>query len=213
MWETIQKMPVWGVIGAILSAITVVLGFLNIGFGKKEVVKNLFNWIVDQFRFHYRLRKSIELLQMQVKEIHHQTHNNGGSSMKDQMDRLAAMMLEMQIRQRQQTKLEPKYMSFDMMPDGRVADISETFLLVFGYAESEIEGFGWENAVHPDDVQKARDGWARAAKYCERFSMVQRIRHSNGTYYDCKVEGDPIPGAKQCVIKFVGTIQLIPKNN
>lgn len=241
MWETIQKMPVWGVIGAIISALTIVLGFLNIGFGQKEVVKRTFlfigRYILAGFTLPTRLDKiekkldsrdvlleelKAQMIEMdgKVKVIHYHTQDNGGGSttdkrkreiaeVKSELGQVTSVLMEMQIMLTLLTKSDKNIMQFVMLPDGRMEEISETFLLVFGYAESEVEGFGWENTVHPEDLQRVKAGWERAAKYCEAFVMVHRVQHSNGAYYTCKVEARPVADAEKCAKKFIGVFHLI----
>ena len=59
---------------------------------------------------------------------------------------------------------------------GAVSELSETWAAFTGQSAGEIEGWGWADAVHPDDRDRVVAGWraraARRAPYVAEFRVV-----------------------------------------
>lgn len=51
-----------------------------------------------------------------------------------------------------------------------------------GQTESEVQGYGWSNAVHPDDAQATIDAWRIAVETRTTFRFEHRVRGRDGTY-------------------------------
>jgi PAS domain S-box-containing protein len=52
---------------------------------------------------------------------------------------------------------------------------------VSGGTPEELRGYGWERFIHPDDKQRAIEGWQKAMASCETYTMEQcRFLHPDG---------------------------------
>jgi PAS domain S-box-containing protein len=51
-----------------------------------------------------------------------------------------------------------------------------------GQTEAECQGFGWAQAVHPDDAQPSVDAWLAAVNARGLFDYEHRVRRADGVY-------------------------------
>lgn len=78
-------------------------------------------------------------------------------------------------------------------PDGSALWFNDQWYAYTGQSSSEAEGFGWLDAVHPDDRQATRSEWAAAIRDVnDGFRREHRLRRSDGTYRWFLVRADPI---------------------
>ncbi len=50
---------------------------------------------------------------------------------------------------------------------------------------------GWMQAVHPDDLDRARAMWALAPAHLDAYDLELRVRRADGTY--CMLRGTAVP--------------------
>jgi PAS domain S-box-containing protein len=72
-------------------------------------------------------------------------------------------------------------MLFKIAPDGKCFFINEAFLKHFGWHESDVLDFGFEDLVHDDDRPEIRLKWQKAIDTQANFKDTQVIR-------DCHVQ-------------------------
>jgi PAS domain S-box-containing protein len=73
-----------------------------------------------------------------------------------------------------------------------------------GQSEVEYLGWGWLNAVHPDDRIRTRQLWSEALATCRIYDAEYRLRRHDGEYRHTIVRGVPIVGADGQVREWVG---------
>jgi PAS domain S-box-containing protein len=73
-----------------------------------------------------------------------------------------------------------------------------------GQSEVEYLGWGWLNAVHPDDRIRTRQLWSEALATCRIYEAEYRLRRHDGEYRHTIVRGVPIVGADGQVREWVG---------
>jgi PAS domain S-box-containing protein len=64
-------------------------------------------------------------------------------------------------------------------PEGRALDVSQRWLEITGMTDHEWKGFGWLDALHPDDVQPTRDAMRNAFESGNPIDIVYRVRRSD----------------------------------
>ncbi|QHG18881.1 ATP-binding protein [Nostoc sp. ATCC 53789] len=60
--------------------------------------------------------------------------------------------------------------------------LSKSWYDFTGQGEETSLGFGWLNAVHPEDYNEARNIFLEASKSCEAFRMEYRLQRKDGEY-------------------------------
>jgi len=68
------------------------------------------------------------------------------------------------------------------LPDGRCDYLSRQWVEYTGVPEVEQLGFGWSEAVHPDDRPHLLERWTRAVSESGPFDVEFRIRGGSGEY-------------------------------
>lgn len=74
-----------------------------------------------------------------------------------------------------------------------------------GQTPDEYEGYGWANAIHPDDAPATVEAWNRAVSEREMFVFEHRVRRHDGVYRTFSVRAVPLVNSDDTVREWVGT--------
>ena len=102
----------------------------------------------------------------------------------DRTDALSRAMAELRVSEQQFrliTDLSPVHL-FRAGPDGDAAYLSPGFLLMTGLRREQAMGFGWIDAVHPDDRERLMTSWQEALHSQVIFQAEFRFRVATGEY-------------------------------
>ncbi|MDQ3205273.1 MAG: PAS domain-containing protein [Pseudomonadota bacterium] len=73
-----------------------------------------------------------------------------------------------------------------------------------GQSREEYEGYGWSNAVHPDDARPTVEAWAQAVAERRTFVFEHRVRRRDGQWRFCSVRAVPLLNADSAIREWVG---------
>ena len=133
-----------------------------------------------------------------------------------ELEQLNAGLLQ-QIREREQAEAalrhsEQRYHSlvettsqiiWTTSPEGLVEDMP-TWCDFTGQNMKEVMGFGWLDAVHPDDREKASQAWLDAVRRKAFYLVEYRIRRHDGEYRRFLSRGIPVVEGGN-ILEWVGT--------
>jgi PAS domain S-box-containing protein len=91
-------------------------------------------------------------------------------------------------------------------PDGSCSFISHGWCEFTGQAESEALGFGWLEAVHPDDRPLAAERFAGANRQKMPFDIEYRLRRADGMFRWAIDTGRPRFGHDGEFLGFIGSV-------
>ncbi|MEG4502631.1 PAS domain S-box protein [Microcoleus sp. F6_B4] len=74
-----------------------------------------------------------------------------------------------------------------------------------GQTEAEVVGFGWLDAIHPDDRQRTAQVWMEAAQTKCLYDTEYRMRAADGDYRYFQIRGVPIQNEDGSIREWVGT--------
>jgi len=74
-----------------------------------------------------------------------------------------------------------------------------------GQTEEEIQGLGWLDAIHPEDLAEAARAWKEAVSQGSDFETEYRLRSAQGTYRHFFCRGVPIRNTDRSVREWIGT--------
>ncbi|MEG3177461.1 PAS domain-containing protein [Sphingomonas sp. RB3P16] len=77
-------------------------------------------------------------------------------------------------------------------PDGRMIGEQPGWAALTGQSIAEYQGFGWADAVHPDDAAPTTQAWLRAVATKSMFVFEHRVRHHSGTWRTFAIRGLPL---------------------
>jgi PAS domain S-box-containing protein len=75
-----------------------------------------------------------------------------------------------------------------------------------GQTEEEVKGWGWLDAIHPEDRQLTESIWNQALAGKNIYKVEHRVRVANGSYRFFAVRAIPVLDANEQIIEWVGTV-------
>jgi len=89
--------------------------------------------------------------------------------------------------------------------DGSVDFLGEHLYTYTGFTHQQGIEWGWQNALHPDDVAACTERWEHSIRTGEALEIEYRIRRSDGVYRWFLVRANPLRDSRGKIIKWVGT--------
>ncbi|MDX1531194.1 MAG: PAS domain-containing protein, partial [Rhodothermales bacterium] len=75
--------------------------------------------------------------------------------------------------------------------DAAAVELSDTWGAFTGQAPEEIDGWGWTDALHPQDRERIREEWAARSQKLVPFVAEYRVRRHDGVYHRFSVRAVP----------------------
>jgi PAS domain S-box-containing protein len=91
-------------------------------------------------------------------------------------------------------------------PDGTVNFVSQSWLDYSGFTREQAMGWGWANAMHPDDVDRTLANWRAALASGEPLEQEGRFRNAEGIYRWFLNRNIPLRDEGGNVIKWYGIL-------
>lgn len=89
--------------------------------------------------------------------------------------------------------------------DGAVVEDLPTWRAFTGQSEKQVKGWGWAEAVHPDDRERAAQAWREAVARKGAYEVEYRMLRHDGIYRDFFTRGLPVLDTSGSVREWVGT--------
>jgi PAS domain S-box-containing protein len=89
-------------------------------------------------------------------------------------------------------------------PEGRMEGEQTGWSALTGQTREEYEGFGWAEAVHPDDAAATVEAWNEAVAERRMFLFDHRVKRHDGKYRTFSIRGVPILEDDGSVREWVG---------
>jgi len=140
-----------------------------------------------------------------LEKIKHQLMPNGGSSMRDAIDRIEARMIIAEQRQKLLTMDSP-FAVFETDANGNCIHVNRTYCRWTGRTTEELEGKGWLNALHPDHRQLVFSEWTTAVTQLREFSMDYKLQAVDGARFDVHCSAFPMFDTKCGLAGWMGII-------
>ncbi len=88
--------------------------------------------------------------------------------------------------------------------EGKMVGIQEPWSMLTGQSYESYQGYGWADAVHPDDAQPTIDAWVDALANKKTFIFEHRVRLASGEYGIFSVRAIPIFDERGHIKEWVG---------
>ncbi|QLE58654.1 PAS domain S-box protein [Nostoc sp. TCL26-01] len=88
--------------------------------------------------------------------------------------------------------------------DGLVVEDMPSWRALTGQSETDIQGWGWLEAIHPEDRERTAQMWTQAVETKSIYQMEHRIRVADGIYRFFSVRGVPILDDNKHIQEWVG---------
>lgn len=93
---------------------------------------------------------------------------------------------------------------FTTARDGAATYVSPGFSALTGLPPERVVGFGWAEALHPDDRGPVMTAWQEAIKSTATFQSDFRFREASGAYRWFKIHVVPVRDEQGEVVRWVG---------
>ncbi|HEY4905457.1 MAG TPA: diguanylate cyclase [Candidatus Sulfotelmatobacter sp.] len=90
-------------------------------------------------------------------------------------------------------------------PDGADDYFNQKCFDYTGMTLDQMQGSGWKEIVHPDDLDEVFSKWRNALRTGEPYDVEYRLRGKDGNYRWFLCRANPIRNAKQEVVKWFGS--------
>lgn len=87
---------------------------------------------------------------------------------------------------------------------GRATEDSPAWREFTGQSEAEHQGFGWMDAIHPEDREPSLAAWEQAIAQRTPYRAEYRLRRQDGVYVPFSVRGTPVFDPDGTVREWVG---------
>lgn len=89
-------------------------------------------------------------------------------------------------------------------PDGQVVEDLPSWRNFTGQTESEIKGWGWIDAIHPEDRERVLSAWSKSLALHGPYDTWYRLRWRDGGYRPVNGRGVPVLEEDGTVREWVG---------
>ena len=87
---------------------------------------------------------------------------------------------------------------------GRMVGEQPGWAAITGQSRAEYEGYGWADAVHPDDAQASVEAWNAAVAERRTFVFEHRVRSRDGSWRTYAIRAVPILDEEGAIVEWVG---------
>ena len=204
---------------ALISVATLALASL-LGFGLARTITTPLHVLRDGVVSFGRGEHDVRMPAMARDEIGVLAHefNNMAASLAEKDARLReyATGLEFKVEERTAAikEREERYRTYIEVTgqlgwttnaNGEVEEEMSSWRKYTGQDESEVKGWGWSKALHPDDLERATQAWNSAVAARTNYEVEYRIRRYDGVYRHFLARGVPVLNGHGEILEWVGT--------
>lgn len=120
------------------------------------------------------------------------------------LEAVASQVMRLSSSYRVSQDSDPRRATFECHADGRTEVVNKTYLRWTGLQEREVVGFGWLNAVAPEDQQRVRAEWHLAVSESRTCSMRFRMIDADGGTFLVESTATPIPEGQAPPDRWIG---------
>ncbi|TNC13776.1 PAS domain S-box protein [Methylobacterium terricola] len=88
--------------------------------------------------------------------------------------------------------------------DGRMTNDQPAWAALTGQSPEQYSGFGWADAVHPDDRAASVESWNEAVTGRRRYTHEHRVRRHDGVFRTFAIQAVPVLEADGAIREWVG---------
>jgi PAS domain S-box-containing protein len=93
--------------------------------------------------------------------------------------------------------------------EGRALDVSQRWLDITGMSDEQWRGFGWMEALHPDDLQPTLDAMDVSFKTGRLIDLEYRVRRPGQDWIRLRARGAPRRGDDGNILCWYGCLEIL----
>lgn len=186
-------------------------------FGKKYIGTWFWNGVKRVIMMPATILKMIEDMRRELATIKHEVTYNGGkyklrdavADLKVTCDTMAVMLRDVNLSLKVSDEID-NMMKFRTDASGYLLSPNRAYLDYFGFKETDVRGFNWENCIHRKYLQEVQVKWKRATQTKSDFIDTYIIIDSEGKEHRCLVRAIAMMSNDE-LHGYYGTIEPIEK--
>jgi PAS domain S-box-containing protein len=95
-------------------------------------------------------------------------------------------------------------LAWSASPDGSALSVNRRWLDYTGFTAEAATGWGWQVAIHPDDLPEMLEAYRNALVTGQPFDVEGRLRRADGEYRRFLFRGNPVLDESGKVLKWYG---------
>lgn len=164
--------------------------------------------MIEIIKTRYAALEAIPSIQNDLKLIREQLVPNGGSSLRDSIDRLESNSVVMgQIHGVLLTTNNVALVRMDS--SGHVIEVSDPLCRLLGRSREELLGNNWISAVNEEDREEVSAEWSNAMEADRNFESRFYFDLNDGTKIKVYMKVQPTPAIRGKHQGFMGTISRV----
>jgi PAS domain S-box-containing protein len=96
-------------------------------------------------------------------------------------------------------------LAWSALPDGTVEFFNQRWLDYTGLTQVQAHGWGWAEAIHPDDIDRMTEYWRAIVASRGSGEIEARLRRFNGDFRWFLFRADPMRDESGAIVKWYGT--------
>ena len=96
-------------------------------------------------------------------------------------------------------------MAWSAQADGSAEFVNQRWLDYTGLSAEQAQGWGWAQAVHPDDLGQLKDYWLSTIATGQSGETEARLRRLDGEYRRFLFRASPLRDESRAIVKWYGT--------
>lgn len=146
-----------------------------------------------------------------VKTILSDLRPNGGTSLRDAVDRIEAKLIQME-RVQGALRQDGPIGIYRCTTDGKNIEVNRTYARWLGCTEKDLLGFGWKNFIVTNGDENPDDLWYVAFQEGREIEMRQTLQSVTGETFWCDIHAYPITDKEGNVIQYLGILYKVREN-
>lgn len=125
-----------------------------------------------------------------------------------QAKRIKEALRESEAQRHYMVELSPQ-LRWTADPEGRVTGVNRRWLELTGLAREAALGEGWTQVVHPDDLPRVTEAWARSLRRGDSYDVELRLRLADGSFRWIRARAHPRHSPSGEVLQWYGSTEDI----
>lgn len=162
--------------------------------------------VVEGVRQTYRIARLTEQKLEVLERLEQSVRPNGGSSLRDAVDRIEKEVILANVRARAVLELAP-YGVFEADESGDYTYVNRVWQHMTGVRPDEALGSGWQRAILPEDRVQVAESWQSAVEDERSWVHWYRLKHQDtGAVLPVRVSTVAVRGSDQRVLGHIGLL-------
>lgn len=184
-----------------------VIGLL-IGLG--TVLTALWKYVISPL---WRWGKAVSDVHSKVQRIWAELQPNGGSSIRDQLNRQTEILARVETRQVISEQIDKQVFAslslgvFRADEHGRITEVNRNYQRMTGRTFEELEGSNWSNCIYPEDRDAIYDEWVACVEEGRQFERQFRFVRPDGLLQSVHGRACVLTDRNLKVIGWFGTVE------